>query len=422
MHRVLLLGTGKIGSTVATFLSRSGDYDVLAADCSVDALARVAPLPGVKTIVCDGCDLPRLVQLMGDRDSVISGLTCGMNPGVARAALQAGVSYFDLTEDVATTRAVQTIAGEAAPGQIFMPQCGLAPGFVAIAAQHLIGQFERLDQVRLRVGALPLFPTNALQYNLTWSTDGLINEYGNRCEAIHDGDLIELLPLEGLEHFSLDGVDYEAFNTSGGVGTLCHTLAGRVRTLDYKTIRYRGHRELMAFLMNGLGLNRRRALLKDVLEHAVPMTLQDVVLIFCTVTGWRQGRLTEITDARKIYHGTFFGEPCSAIQLTTAASVCAVLDLHVHGQARRQGFVRQEEVCLTDFLANRFGVCFDRSLRELSWQPAILAPTPAPISSERAPGRDIGQAVSSASASATTSVLAGVGDEVPIAPSALAPE
>ena len=179
-----------------------------------------------------------------------------------------------------------------------------------------------------------------------------------------------MLPLEGLEHFSLDGIDYEAFNTSGGVGTLCQTLHGKVRTLNYKTIRYRGHRDLIAFLMNGLRLNSRRDLLKDILENAVPVTPQDVVLIFCTVTGWRQGRLTEVTDARKIYHGEFQGEQCSAIQITTAASLCAVLDLHVSGKLPQHGFVRQEQVFLTDFLSNRFGKCFDRSLKDLSWQNA----------------------------------------------------
>ena len=79
----------------------------------------------------------------------------------------------------------------------------------------------------MRVGALPQFPTNALNYNLTWSTDGLINEYCNPCEAIHEGKLIEVLPLEGIEQFSLDGITYEAFNTSGGLGTLCETLPAR---------------------------------------------------------------------------------------------------------------------------------------------------------------------------------------------------
>jgi saccharopine dehydrogenase-like NADP-dependent oxidoreductase len=187
----------------------------------------------------------------------------------------------------------------------------------------------------------------------------LINEYGNPCEAVHGGRLIEVLPLEGLEHFSLDGIDYEAFNTSGGVGTLAETLSGNVRNLDYKTIRYRGHRDLMAFLMNELRLNDRRDLLKDVLENAVPITLQDVVLSFCTVTGWKDGRLIQVTDARKIYHGVCFGDQWSAIQITTAGSLCAVLDLFFAGRLPSQGFVRQEQVKLTEFLSNRFGKCYD---------------------------------------------------------------
>ena len=204
--------------------------------------------------------------------------------------MEAGASYFDLTEDVATTKAIRKIAKHAAKGQIFMPQCGLAPGFVSIAANHLAQGFDRLEEVRLRVGALPQFPTNEMKYNLTWSTDGLINEYGNPCEAIHEGKMLEVLPLEGLEHFSLDGVDYEAFNTSGGVGTLCETLRGKVRTLNYKTIRYRGHRDLIAFLMNELRLNDRRALLKDILEHSVPMTPQDVVQSYYSTLLGRQSQ------------------------------------------------------------------------------------------------------------------------------------
>src|SRR5213079_3198697 len=135
--------------------------------------------------------------------------------------------YFDLTEDVATSDAVAEIAECAAEGQIFMPQCGLAPGFISIVANDLVDWFERIETVKMRVGALPQFPTGELKYNLTWSTDGLINEYCNPCEAIIDGDLRESLALEEIEAFSLDGVAYEAFNTSGGLGTLCETLSGR---------------------------------------------------------------------------------------------------------------------------------------------------------------------------------------------------
>lgn len=368
MHKVLLLGAGKIGNAVAKFLSESGDYDVLVGDINEESLHRVHEGSGAKTLKLDSSNAKELSKAMKGRNSVLSALSFSLNPGVAKAALHAGLSYFDLTEDVATTRAVKDVSRSAKSGQIFMPQCGLAPGFVSIAAYHLTRDFEKLDNVRLRVGALPLFPTNEMKYNLTWSTDGLINEYGNPCEAIHEGKLLEVLPLEGLEHFSLDGVHYEAFNTSGGVGTLCETLDGKVRSLDYKTIRYQGHRDLMAFLMNELRLNSRRDILKNIFENAVPITPQDVVLIFCTVTGWKDGHLTQVTDARKIYHGQFMGADCSAIQLTTAASLCAVLDLHATGKLPKRGFVRQEQVKLGDFLSNRFGCVYERRMKDLSWQ------------------------------------------------------
>jgi len=355
MHSVLLVGAGKIGTAIARFLSASGDYDVLVADQDQQALNRVGKIADVQLMQLDVANPAALSRAVSGRQSVVSAVSFNVNPTIAQATLEAGASYFDLTEDVATTKAIRKIAKHATKGQIFMPQCGLAPGFVSIAANHLAQGFERLEEVRLRVGALPQFPTNEMKYNLTWSTDGLINEYGNPCEAIHEGKMLEVLPLEGLEHFSLDGVDYEAFNTSGGVGTLCETLRGKVRTLNYKTIRYRGHRDLIAFLMNELRLNDRRALLKDILEHSVPMTPQDVVLIFCTVSGTKDGHLMQVTDARKIYAGEYMGARWSAIQMTTACSLCAVLDMHASGRLPEKGFVRQEQVELDEFLENRFG-------------------------------------------------------------------
>jgi saccharopine dehydrogenase-like NADP-dependent oxidoreductase len=256
---------------------------------------------------------------------------------------------------VATTDEVAAIAKSAREGQIFMPQCGLAPGFISIVANHLAGAFDRLDTVRMRVGALPQFPTGSLKYNLTWSTDGLINEYCNLCEAIHEGRRVELLPLEGLESFSLDGVRYEAFNTSGGLGTLCDSLAGHVRELNYKTVRYAGHRDQMMLLVDELRLREQRDELKAILERAVPITFQDVVVTFCTVTGWRKNALVQMSDARKIYHQQIGGEAWSAIQVTTAAGVCAVLDLHLAGKLPARGVVRQEQLTVEELLANRFG-------------------------------------------------------------------
>ena len=111
----------------------------------------------------------------------------------------------------------------------------------------------------------------------------------------------------------------------------------------------------MAFLVNELRLAERRHILKDILEHAVPITLQDVVLIFVSVTGWKDGLFTQTTDARKVYHAELFGETWSGIQITTAAGICTALDLHAHGHLPARGFVRQEQVDLDVFLTNRFG-------------------------------------------------------------------
>lgn len=355
MHKVLLLGGGKIGRMISKFLIDSGDYQLTVGDRDPHALERIRDHLNVAVVAVDAANEQDLEAAMTGHDLVISALSFHFNPRVARAALRTGVSYFDLTEDVATTQAVRQIASEARPGQIFMPQCGLAPGFISIVAHHLAQSFDQLDRVHMRVGALPQFPTGQLKYNLTWSTDGLINEYCNPCEAIQDGKMLEVLPLEGLEQFSLDGVRYEAFNTSGGLGTLCETLNGQVRELNYKTVRYQGHRQLMQFLLNELRLCEDRDQLKQILEKSVPITFQDVVVTFCTVSGWRHGDLVQISDARKIYAGKVGEEHWSAIQITTAAGICTVIDLFLGGHLPQQGFVRQEQVDFEQFLANRFG-------------------------------------------------------------------
>jgi saccharopine dehydrogenase-like NADP-dependent oxidoreductase len=360
MIDVVVLGAGKIGRTIAKFLSETDDYAVTVADVAAEARDRVrAKAPGVEAVAFDADDPAALRALLDGQRVVVSALSYVHNPRVAEAALDAGASYFDLTEDVETTCRVRAVAERAHPGQVFVPQCGLAPGFVSIAGYDLARQLDRVDSLHMRVGALPQFPTNALKYNLTWSTDGLINEYCNVCDAIVHGKRREVLPLEGLEHFSLDGVRYEAFNTSGGLGSLCETMENRVRMLDYKTIRYQGHRDLMDFLVSSLRLGERRDLLKDILEQAIPVTFQDVVIVFCTASGWRSGQLVQLVDARKIYSRALGGENWSAIQITTAAGVCALVDLYATGALPDRGFVRQEQVTLDAFLANRFGRHFE---------------------------------------------------------------
>ena len=360
---VVVPGPGRLGTLVTQLLAASGDYAVTAVDASpraAEAAVRGADDQNVPGATARAADIARpeaLAEVVAGQAYVVSCAPYFLNVGIAEAAAAAGAHYLDLTEDVRVTQAVRRMADGAATA--FIPQCGLAPGFISIVAHHLARDFESLQSVQLRVGALPIYPNNRLKYNLTWSTDGLINEYGNPCEAIVGGQLAQLAPLEGYERFSLDGVEYEAFNTSGGLGTLCETLQGRVRDLDYKTIRYPGHRDIMALLMNDLGLNHDRPTFKRILESAVPHTYQDVVVVMVSVVGRRRGELAQETIARKIYAGDAVGRRWGAIQLTTASGLCAVLDLHRAGKLPAAGFVRQEDVAYPDFMANRFGRHYD---------------------------------------------------------------
>ncbi|ANH05954.1 saccharopine dehydrogenase family protein [Shinella sp. HZN7] len=353
MKDIVVIGAGKIGSTIARMLAHSGDYRVTVADRSDEQLAAIERHPAVSTAVVDIADGSALRALLAGKFAVLSAAPYHLTVAIAEAAADAGLHYLDLTEDVESTRQVKRIAENAKTA--FIPQCGLAPGFISIVANDLASRFDSLESVRMRVGALPQYPSNALNYNLTWSTDGVINEYIEPCEAIVESALIEVPALEEREEFSLDGVTYEAFNTSGGLGTLCESLKGKVRTLNYKTIRYPGHAAIMKALLNDLGLRHRREVLKDIFENALPTTTQDVVIIFVTVSGRKGGRLIQETYANKVYSAPVAGVLHSAIQITTAGSICAVLDMLADGSLRAEGFVRQEEIALDTFLANRFG-------------------------------------------------------------------
>ncbi|MBN8505863.1 MAG: saccharopine dehydrogenase NADP-binding domain-containing protein [Burkholderiales bacterium] len=355
--KIALLGAGHIGQTIARLLHNTGDYQVTVMDKSA-AYLKVLAAEGIATAQVDSESKDALVAALRGKDTVVNALPYHLAITAAEAALTCGCHYFDLTEDVAATKAIKVMAKGAKTA--FMPQCGLAPGFIGIVAHHLAKQFDEVRDVQMRVGALPAFPTNKLKYNLTWSVDGLINEYCHPCEAIHGGDFISALPLEGLEHFSLDGTEYEAFNTSGGLGTLCETWAGKVRNLDYKTVRYPGHRDLMKFLLEDLNLAADQEKLKDIMRKSMPATMQDVVLVFVTVSGMKNGQLLQEVFARKIFAERDPANPLSAIQITTAAGICTAVDLFRAGKLPTSGFIRQEDVALPDFLANRFGKAYEQ--------------------------------------------------------------
>ena len=359
MKKVMLVGGGKIGVAITEFLTATGDYHVTVADKNSATLDRL-PKKNVELRQVEIGDARDFAHEVEGHDIVLSATPYTLTSTIAEAAKRAGAHYLDLTEDVESTRHIRKLAEGA--NTAFIAQCGLAPGFISIVAHDLTKKFDKLRDVNMRVGALPVFPTNALKYNLTWSTDGLINEYCNPCESVRDGVRGEVPSLEEIEHFSLDGTEYEAFNTSGGLGTLCDTLEGKVENLNYKTVRYPGHRDIVKMLVRDLRLGVRRDILKDVLETAIPITYQDVVLIFVTVSGMVDGRLTQESYAKKIYSQTVGNRLMSAIQVTTACGICAMTDLLVEGKLPQKGFVKQEEASLADFVNNRFGRYYAKGL------------------------------------------------------------
>jgi len=358
MHKVLVLGAGKIGALISGLLAESGDYDVTLGDVDAVAADAVVKAHGSRTlraVALDAGDAKALEQHFTTfkPHAVISSLPYYCNPAVAKAARKGNAHYFDLTEDVAVTQSVRRTARGAA--KAFVPQCGLAPGFISIAANELTKHFDELRSIKLRVGALPQHPNNVLKYSLTWSTEGLINEYGNPCQSVVDGKIVAAAPLEGLEEIEIDGTLYEAFNTSGGLGSLAETYGKLCEQINYKTMRYPGHCAQMRLLMYDLKLNSDRATLKRVLEHAVPQTLQDVVIVYAAVSGKQDGELREENYVNKIYPQMIAGRLWSAIQVTTAAGITALVDLVLASPRKFSGFVAQERFDLPAILNNRFG-------------------------------------------------------------------
>jgi len=349
--KVCVLGAGKVGTTIGAMLESCAFCEAV---YLADSRPPAAPLPLTKAQFesFDVADTKRLKAFIAGKDAVVSAAPFYLNREIAAACAQAGVAYFDLTEDVETTAVVRRLAaGASVP---FMPQCGLAPGAINIIGASLARELPALRSLELRVGALPLYASNAMKYYLSWNTAGLINEYCNLCEVICGGRHLLVEALDGYERLTLDGTEYEAFYTSGGVGTLCETYAGRLRELNYKTIRYPGHRDLMKFLLYDLNLIENRKLLTEIFDQEVPVTETDVVILYVNVVGQDAEGVRQRSFAKKIYGDTIDGRRYSAIQLSTAAGLVAVLELYARGRLAG-GFVKQESVAFSDFLSTLWG-------------------------------------------------------------------
>jgi len=355
LNKVLVLGLGKVGSLVATLLQQSG-FDVT----GVDSIQHTG-FP-FTTLMLDVNDPQNYQSVLSSCDAVVSCLPYSLNIRIAQAAHTAGIHYFDLTEDVPTTNAIRDMS-RTSKG-LMAPQCGLAPGFIAIVGAHLAHRFEKLRSIELRVGALPMHPRGKLGYALNWSPAGLINEYINDCEVIRMGQQQAVPPLEGLETILINGLVLEAFTTSGGLGTMCETYAGTVQELNYKTIRYPGHCELMRFLLGELYLRHDRDLIGKILINALPAVDEDVVFVHAAVEGMKNGKLSRDEYVRAYPSMAVNGTSWRAISWTTATSISAVVEMVRDGLLPQQGFLKQEEIPLDAFLATKNGSLYLKGERK----------------------------------------------------------
>lgn len=350
IKKIAVLGLGKVGSLVATLLSSKYEVE------GMDQYDVKEELP-FNISKGDVSNEKSIREFLKNKDAIVSCLPFFLNIKIAEIAVDMGVHYFDLTEDVPTLHAIQKMAAKS--NSVLAPQCGLAPGFIGILGAGLYSQFSEIRMVKLRVGALPLHPMGQLGYSFTWSAEGVINEYINDSEVIHNGERKMRSSLDDVESININGRKYEAFLTSGGLGTMCESLDGKVDTLNYKTIRYPGHRDGMKLLLYDLLLKDDRKLAQKILSNALPLVDDDIVLVHAAVEGVIDGQLRRKEFSESYRKITLNNKDWRAISWTTACSISAVVDLVSEGKLKNKGFLKQEEIPFDLFIQSDFGSMYE---------------------------------------------------------------
>ncbi|MDX2451238.1 saccharopine dehydrogenase family protein [Desulfosarcina sp.] len=351
LQSILVLGLGKVGTLVGVLLEKTGFQVVGAARSEKTGLS-------FETKKIDMADISQVVDLMKAHDAVVSCLHYPFNLDVAKQACLHKIHYFDLTEDLPTTQAIIKLSSSA--DSILAPQCGLAPGFIAIVGASLAEHFDKVRNLRLRVGALPQHPTGLLGYAFNWSPEGVVNEYLNDCEVIENGVHKWVSPMEWVEGLVIDGIQLEAFTTSGGLGTMCETYLGVIENLDYKSIRCPGHVKLMNFFFHELLMRENRKMAGGILTNAKPPVKKDVVYVHASAEGQQNQQLVREEFVNAYYPVDIDGQSWSAISWTTAASLCAIVEMVHSGSIANKGFIKQEDIALEAFLKTSNGRLYNR--------------------------------------------------------------
>ena len=344
--RYLVLGAGRMGQAVAYDLARQpGTASVVIADTDAESLRRArraAASPRVRTARADAARPASVLPLLTAADTAGSAVPYRLTLGLARAAVAAGTHFCDLGGNDAIVRQELALDRAArARGITIVPDCGLAPGMASVVAAEGLRRFGRAESVHIRVGGLPLHPKPPMNYQLVFSVQGLINEYVEPCRALRGGRITTLPPMREVEalDFPRPFGRLEAFTTSGGASTLPDTYRGRIRTLDYKTIRYPGHAAQFRLLMDlGLAHPPHRQVLADCLERALPPPGPDAVLVRVTVTGRRGGRRRTLVLQAVEYGNRRF----TAMMRTTAFPAAIIAGMLARGEIVAPGAVPQE--------------------------------------------------------------------------------
>jgi len=361
---ILVLGAGRMGLGAAYDLAHNSDADsITVADLDLERVLSVVDTVNSQKLTpakVDVTNQAEVVALMRGHDAAISCVGYHFNLQLAHAAIEARVNFCDLGGNNSVVDAELSLDGEArAAGINIIPDCGLAPGMVSLLAAHGAARFSNLDEIHIRVGGLPQTPKPPLDYQIIFSVEGLINEYVERSRVIRNGVITEIDSMTELERLEFPAPfgEMEAFQTSGGTSTLPESFLGRVRELDYKTIRYPGHCEKFKAMID-LGLTSSdaieiegasiapRRLLGQMLLKYLPADEPDVVLMrldFCGIIDGRQQTLRyDIIDFSDEKTGL------SAMMRTTAFPASIIAQMMARGETLMKGATPQERCISPD--------------------------------------------------------------------------
>ena len=358
--KILVLGAGRMGFGAVYDLARQRDVErVTVADAIAERAHGIASRAGggkAEPVQLDATDHRKVVDLMRGHDAVLSCVVYTLNERLARAAVEAGTNFCDLGGNNDVVAAELALDHDArARGVNIIPDCGLAPGMVAVLVAHAAARFDRVDEIHIRVGGLPQNPQPPLDYQLVFSVEGLINEYVEQARVIRQGRITMVPSMTELEELEFPPPfgKLEAFQTSGGTSTLPETFLGRVKELDYKTIRYPGHCAKFKTMID-LGLCSSeplpvdgariapRRLLADLLVRNLPADQPDVVLVRVQLSGGGKTLRYDIIDRYDSASGL------SAMMRTTAFPAAIVTLMMARGMIDRKGALPQERCVPAD--------------------------------------------------------------------------